>query len=691
MYHNHLRTSKRNHHSLAFLATFPQPKHQNYCFSTLTFLDPDANSNLQTLPPTSSSSSPQKTHLVPASNMTISPPTLRRTTHVSNKCTTSDQCMFSDVFSSNRTITNYIRSGDLESALGVFENMTVRTTISWNSILAGYSKKPGKVKEARQLFDRIPEPDTVSYNTMLACYTHNADIGAAWTLFDSMPVKDTASWNTMISGLSQNGMMGKARELFSVMPERNSVSWNAMISGYVESGDLDSAVELFQVAPVKSVIACTALITGYMKFGKVELAEKMFKEMPAKNLVTWNAMIAGYVENCRAEDGLKLFRTMLESEVKPNPSSLSSLLLGCSNLSALKLGKQVHQLVYKSPLIYDTTVGTSLISMYCKCGDLEDALKLFREMPRRDVVTWNSMISGYAQHGAGEKALSLFDEMRNKGVKPDWITFVGVLSACNHAGLVNLGVQYFDSMTKDYGVEARPEHYTCMVDLLGRAGKLGEAIYLINKMPFKPHSAIYGTLLGACRVHKNMELAEFAAKKLLSLDPTSAAAYVQLANVYAAMNRWDHVARVRRSMKNNEVVKTPGYSWIEIMSEVHEFRSCDRVHPELASIHEKLKKLEMKMKLAGYVPDLDFALHDVGEEQKEQLLLWHSEKLAIAFGLIRIPLGFPIRVFKNLRICGDCHRAIKYISVLEGREIIVRDTTRFHHFKDGICSCGDYW
>lgn len=569
--------------------------------------------------------------------------------------------------------------------------MTVRTTVTWNSILAGYSKQPGGVKEARQLFDRISERDVVSYNTMLACYVHNSDMEAARTFFEQMPVKDTASWNTMISGFSQNGMMGDAREFFEVMPERNNVSWNAIISGYIESGDLDSAVDLFRITPVRGVISWTAMVSGYMKFGQVKMAEKLFKEMTAKNLVTWNAMVAGYIENCQGEDGLKLFKTMLECRVRPNPSSLSSVLLGCSNLSALKLGKQIHQFIHKSPLYTDTTVGTSLISMYCKCGNLQDAWKLFLEMPHKDVVTWNAMISGYAQHGAGEKALSLFDKMRNEGIRPDWITFVGVLSACNHSGLVDLGIQFFDTMQRDFGVKPRPDHYTCMVDLLGRAGKLVEALDLIKKMPFKPHQAIFGTLLGACRIHKNLELAEFAAKNLLACDPTSTPGYVQLANVYAAMNKWDHVSRVRKLMKEKNVIKIPGYSWIEVKSVNHEFRSSDRIHPELESVHEKLRELEKKMKLAGYVPNLEFALHDVGDEMKEKLLLWHSEKLAIAFGLIKLPLGTPIRVFKNLRMCGDCHQAMKFISAIEGREIIVRDTTRFHHFKYGRCSCGDYW
>ncbi|CAL5441841.1 unnamed protein product [Camellia sinensis] len=452
-------------HSLTFLGIFQQSKHQTHSFSSSRIQNPDANSITEPLPTTCSSQSTQETH-------------------VSNNATPSGGSKFTDVISSNKMITNYIRSGDLDSALRVIENMT----------------------------------------------------------------------------------------------------------SYVESGDLDSALELFWAAQVKSV--------------------------------TWNAVISGYVENCQPEDALKLFRTMVELGVKPNPSSLSSVLLGCSNLSAMKLDKQIHQLTCKSVLCLDTTVVTSLISVYCKCGDLNDPWKLFLEMPRRDVVTWNAMISGYAQHGAGEKSRSLFDEIRHEGIKPDWITYVGVLSACNHAGLVDLGIQYFDTMSKDYGVEAKRDHYTCMVDLLGRAGKLIEA---------------------------NLDLAEFAAKNLLDLDPMSAAGYVQLANVYAAMNRWDNVARVRRSMKENKEI---------------------RVHPELKLIREKLNEVEKKMKLEGYVPDLDFALHDVGEEQKEKLLLWHSKKLAIAYGLIRILLGTPIQVFKNLRVCGDCHRATMYISAIERRKII---------------------
>ncbi|XXG77925.1 hypothetical protein AAC387_Pa08g1976 [Persea americana] len=599
---------------------------------------------------------------------------------------------FHPAISSNKIIRTHLRNGNLGTARQVFEKITVKTIFSWNLILTGYSK-PGMLKEALQLFERIPEPDVFSFNIMLSCYFNNFELERARLLFDRMPVRDSASWNTMISGLCRNGKMEEAWEVFSAMPGKNDIAWSAMISGYIQAGDLDSAVSLFDGAPESDmgVFSWTAMMTGFMAFGRVEAARELFDNTPERNLVSWNSMIAGYVKNCRAEDGLKLFRTMVGSGVGLNPSTFSSVLLGCSHLSALELGKQVHQFINKSPLRFNVTCGTSLLSMYCKCGDLENANKLFSEMPRRDVVTWNAMISGYAQHGFGERAIQLFEKMKTGGTKPNWITFVGVLLACNHAGLVELGVQYFNSMEKDYKVEVKPDHYTCMVDLLGRAGLFDEVVELISKMPFQPHSAIYGTLLGACRIHKNLELAEFAAQKLLDLNPFSAAAYVQLANVYAAMSRWDGVARVRQSMKESKVVKTPGYSWIEVQSEVHEFRSGDRTHPRLASINEKLNELEKRMKAAGYVPDLDCALHDLEEERKELILSRHSEKLAIAFGLISTLPGTPIRVFKNLRVCGDCHNATKFISAIEEREIIVRDTTRFHHFSNGVCTCGDYW
>ncbi|KAK4794227.1 hypothetical protein SAY86_012221 [Trapa natans] len=655
-----------------------------------------STSHLFSLPPQNAGAG--RRSLYPSFHQLASLPLLRGDASSSSSSSSARSChrrsnSHDEILASNREIARHVREGDMGSARRVFDAMKVKTTVTWNSLLAGYAKIPGKFMEARKLFGEIPEPDCVSYTIMLGSYLHSFGVNMALAFFRKMPIKESASWNTLISGYARKGDMKRAHDLFIEMPERNEVSWSAMISGYVECGDVVSAEKFFEAAPIKGVVACTAMVNGYMKFGKVEEAEKLFSHVPCKNVITWNAFVAGYVGNGRPEDGLKVFRDMMGHGMMPNASTLSSVLLGCSNLSALQLGKQVHQFICKTPLYRETIVGTSLISMYSKCGDLVGGWKVFLEMDqsRRDVVTWSAMISGFAHHGLGKSALDLFEEMVKDGMKPTAVTFVGIFMACNHAGLVEQGMEYFNSMVRDYGVEVRPDHYSCMVDLLGRAGKLEEAVALIKKMPFKPHKAIFGTLLGACRAHKNVEIAEFAVNKLREIDPGCETAYIQLSNIYASMNMWDQVAAVGRSMRERKVAKSPGYSWIEVKSRVHKFMSGDRIHPEISSIHMKLDELGNRMKLAGYVPNLECSLHDVGEEQKERLLLMHSEKLAIAFGLIKLAPEIPIRVFKNLRVCRDCHEATKYISAVEGREIIVRDTTRFHHFKDGVCSCGDYW
>ncbi|WVZ95035.1 hypothetical protein U9M48_040842 [Paspalum notatum var. saurae] len=585
-----------------------------------------------------------------------------------------------------------VRRGDLAGAEAAFASTEPKTTATYNCLLAGYARL-ARLADARHLFGSIPHPDVFSYNTLLSCHFACGDVDGAWRLFSTMPARDVASWNTMVSGLSKNGAVAEAVAVFRVMPARNAVSWNAAVAALACSGDMVAAEELFRNAPEKEdAILWTAMVSGYMDTGDVHRALEYFRAMPARNLVSWNAVVAGFVKNSRAGDALRVFKTMVEGgALRPNASTLSSVLLGCSSLSALGFGRQVHQWCVKLPLSASVTVGTSLLSMYCKCGSLNDACRLFEEMRTRDIVAWNAMISGYAQHGDGGKAIGLFEKMKDEGVVPDWITFVAVLTACIHNGLCDFGIQCFETMQEAYNIEPRVDHYSCMVDLLCRAGLLERAVNMIRSMPFEPHPSSYGTLLTACRIYKNLEFAEFAAGKLIEQDPENAGAYVTLANIYAVANRWADVSRVRRWMRDNAVAKTPGYSWIEIKGARHEFRSNDRLHPQLDLIHNKLDQLEDLMKAMGYVPDLDFALHDVEESLKAQMLMRHSEKLAIAFGLISTPPGMILRIFKNLRVCGDCHNAAKLISKIEDREIILRDTTRFHHFRGGHCSCGDYW
>eukprot|EP01018_Ginkgo_biloba_P013188 Gb_32449 [translate_table: standard] len=313
------------------------------------------------------------------------------------------------------------------------------------------------------------------------------------------------------------------------------------------------------------------------------------------------------------------------------------------------------------------------VPILCKQGRLKEALHILHVM---DQLADNSAYQ--------------------TGIPPNHFTFASVLPACAkltslEQGLVEEGYQYFYRMNQHYHITPVMEHYVCMVDLLGRAGRLDEALEFINKMPIKPNATVWKSLLAACRIHTNIEVGEFVAECLIELDPKNAGPYVLLSNIYATVGRWDDSEKVRRMMKDRRVKKMPGCSWIEVNKQMHTFVVGDRSHPQTQKIYAKLESLYSQMKSAGYVPDTRFVLHDVEEEQKEQIIFHHSEKLAIAFGLINTSPNTTIRVIKNLRVCSDCHSAAKFISKIVAQEIVLRDANRYHHFKDGWCSCGDYW
>ncbi len=336
-------------------------------------------------------------------------------------------------------------------------------------------------------------------------------------------------------------------------------------------------------------------------------------------------------------------------------------------------------------------VGNSLVDMYGKCGSMEDAQRVFNNMPLHDVVSWNAILGGCAMHGHGKEALRHFELMCEEGVKPNDITFVCLLSACGHAGLVDEGLCCFTSMSTVYKISAKLEHYTCMVDLLGRSGRLQEAENMIQALPFRPDGALWMALLGACRIYANVEMGERIAKRVLELEPENALGYVMLSNIYAAAGKRDLCKNVERQRKERGVKKQLGRTWIEVNNEVHTFVVDDQEHSQISQIHTQLKRLSGLMHDAGYVPITEFVLHDVEEESKVFHLCHHSEKLAIAFGLINTDPGTPLQIMKNLRVCEDCHNSTKLISKLVGRTIMVRDANRFHHFQDGVCSCMDYW
>ncbi|CAM0905338.1 unnamed protein product [Alopecurus aequalis] len=445
---------------------------------------------------------------------------------------------------------------------------------------------------------------------------------------------------------------------------------------------------------VALVFVKNSLVHLYGACGLFESAHRVFEEipLPERNLVSWNSVMNGFAANGRPNEVLTIFREMLEVDLEPDGFTMVNVLTACAEIGALALGRRVHVSVVKVGLVGNTHVGNALIDLYAKCGGVEDARKVFEEMGvGRTVVSWTSLIVGLAGNGFGKDALELFGVMEREKLIPTEITMVGVLYACSHCGLVDDGFRYFNRMKEEYGIATRIEHLGCMVDLLGRAGRVEEAYNYISTMPLEPNAVVWRTLLGACAMHKKLELGEAAWARLVELDPGHSGDYVLLSNLYAAVGRWADVHVLRKTMVTHGVRKNPGHSLVELRNSVYEFVMGDRSHPESDQIYQMLAQIAGRLRHQGYVPRTSNVLADIEDEEKETALNYHSERLAIAFALLKSLPGTPIRIVKNLRVCGDCHSVIKQISKVYDREIIVRDRSRFHHFRGGDCSCKDYW
>eukprot|EP01018_Ginkgo_biloba_P026951 Gb_35042 [translate_table: standard] len=643
----------------------------------------------------------------------------------------------SDVYVANALIDMYAKCGSIQDAREVFDEMSTRDVVSWTAMIAGYVQN-GHAHQALALFNQMQlenvKPDLVTMTTALSACTQIGDlqqgewihghvvrsgfetdifVGAALVdmyakygsidyareLFDKMLTRDVVLWNAMINGYAHNGYASLALRLFNQMKKSdvkpNSVTMLSVLPACAQLGALQEGKRIHDYIIRNrfelDISVGNSLVDMYAKCGSVQVARQLFDKMPERSVVSWNAMIAGYTQSGYATEALKLFNQMHIADVKPNLVTMVSVLPACAHSGALQQGKWIHDYINRCGFESDVSVGTALIDMYAKCGSIEIARQVFDSMCERNVVSWSAMIAGYGMHGHGEDALKLFSQMQQIGIEPNDVTFICVLSACSHAGLVEEGLQVFDCMNQDYCIIPSMKLYACMVDLLGRAGRLDEAQNFIKNMPLEPDAGVWGALLGACRIHCNIELGEHVAERLFVLEPDSPGYHVLLANIYAASGRWDDAAKVRSMMKDKGLKKTPGRSFIEVNNKVHSFLVGDQSHPQSDEIYARLETLLRQMEAAGYVPDTNFVLHDVEEEVKEHMLCSHSEKLAIAFGLNNTGPGTTIRITKNLRVCGDCHSATKFISKIVNREIIMRDAIRFHHFKDGLCSCRDYW
>lgn len=546
----------------------------------------------------------------------------------------------------------------------------------------------------RHLYFNGRQPMLFLANVLINMYVKFNLLTDAHNVFDEMPLRNVVSWTTMISAYSRSKQQQKALELLVSMLREgvrpNVYTYSSVLRSCKEMSD----VRMLHCGIIKEglesdVFVRSALIDVFAKLGEPEDALSVFDEMVTGDAIVWNSIIGGFAQNSKNDEALKLFKRMKIAGFTAEQATLTSVLRACTGLTLLELGMQAHVHIVKYD--QDLILNNALVDMYCKCGSLEDARRVFNGMKERDVITWSTMISGLAQNGYSQEALKVFESMKASGTKPNYITIVGVLFACSHAGLLEDGWYYFRSMKKLYGIVPVREHYGCMIDLLGKAGKLDDAVKLLNEMQCQPDVVTWRTLLGACRVQGNMVLAEYAAKKVIELDPDDAGTYTVLSNIYANSQKWDSVEEIRTRMRDRGIKKEPGCSWIEVNKKIHAFIIGDESHPLIVEVKEKLNQLIDRMIGIGYVPETNFVLQDLEGEQMEDSLRHHSEKLALAFGLMTLPLGKVIRIRKNLRICGDCHVFFKLASKLENRSVVIRDPIRYHHFEDGKCSCGDYW
>ncbi|WOK94132.1 pentatricopeptide repeat-containing protein [Canna indica] len=564
-----------------------------------------------------------------------------------------------------------------------------------NTLLSMYSCFEDMLS-AQRLFDLSAElVDVVSWNTVIDGYVKVGLLEAARRLFDVMPVRDEVSWSAIINGYVGKGELDVARSLFDRMPvQRNIVTWNSMVSGFARHGLLPVARTLFDEMPVRNVVSWNSMVSGYALNGEMDAARQLFDQMPERDVVSWSCMISGYTQSNQFAEALELFKEMqTDHTIKPNEVTMVSVLSACAHLAALEQGKWAHAYIDKNLMTLDDdqNLGAALIDMYAKCGCIGTALKLFQSLGRKNVSSWNALITGLAINGAANESLNAFEQMQKSGLIPNDVTFLGVLMACVHGGLVHEGRRYFERMTKVYGIQPEMKHYGCLVDLLGRAGLLEEAEGIVRSMPMKPDIMVLGALLGACRIHRNVSVADRIKNEVLQLKVQQSGCHVLLSNIFSAAGRWVDASEVRRSLKQTGIRKDPGSSSVELDGIVYEFVAGNCSLPEANDMYAWLDKMASDLRLLGYSPVIEEVLLDLTEEDKETWLSRHSEKLALAFALIKGAPQSTIRIVKNLRICWDCHSFVKHITGIYSREVIVRDRIRFHHFKDGTCSCNDYW
>ncbi|XWS37119.1 hypothetical protein CRYUN_Cryun19dG0016100 [Craigia yunnanensis] len=513
-----------------------------------------------------------------------------------------------------------------------------------------------------------------------------------------MPERNLVSWNTIISGLVDFGDYSEAFRLFLIMWEEFSDCGSRTFATMIRAAaglELASVGRQLHSGVVKmgveeDIFVSCALIDMYSKCGSIEDAQWVFYDMPEKTTVGWNSIIAGYALHGYSEEALSMFYEMHDSSVKMDHFTFSMIIRICSRLASIEHAKQAHAGLIRYGFGLNIVANTAFVDFYCKWGRIEDAEHVFDRMPCKNTISWNALISGYGNHGRGAEAVELFEQMLQERMRPNHVTFLAVLSACSYSRLFERGWEIFQSMSRDHKIKPSAMHYAGMIELLGQEGLLDEAFALIRGAPFKPTANMWAALLPASRVNGNLELGKFAAEKLYGMEPEKLSNYVVLLNIYNQSGKLKEAAAVLQTLRRKCLRMLPTCSWIEVNKQSHVFLSGDKCHVQANEIYKKVDSLILEISKHGYVTEEKTLLLDV-DEQEQRVLLYHSEKLAIAFGLINTMNGSTLQIVQNHRICNDCHNAIKLIALVTRREIVVRDASRFHHFKDGSCSCGDYW
>ncbi|CAO2815657.1 unnamed protein product [Amaranthus hypochondriacus] len=647
--------------------------------------------------------------------------------------------LIEDLFICNALIAMYSKLGFMESSEKLFNEMVVKDLVSWNSMISGYvSINDGcnalMYFRNMQAFGMIPDRfsiisalnaccinsflekgkeihcylikidlkmDVMVQTALMDMYSKCRDLGYAERYFVGIDRMNIGSWNAMIGGYVLHEMpfeafssLKKIQEDYKLVPDEITLINLLPTCAQTRSLLQGKSVHGFAVRKgfISHVVLETALIDMYGKCRKLKYAELLFNQMKSKTSISWNVMVAAYVQNESYKEGLKLFKGFLKANLEPDAVILASVLPAYAESASLREGEQIHSYVIKSCLIFNPYIANAIIYMYAKIGDLISARKIFDSLLfKDDVVSWNIIIMAYALYGFGTEAIDFFNTMLSKGIHPNASTFVSLLSSCSISGMVEEGWKYFNLLKWDYGIDPEIEHYGCMVDLLGRQGNLDLALQFIEEMPLIPTSRIWGSLLSACRAKKNIEIAELAARYILSVDHNNTGCYVLLSNLYAELGMWEDVKRINNIMKIEGLERTVGFSTTDIQGKISRFVNYDQSHEKIGVVYDALAILSRKIEDGVYVQNsMKFDPAKLVKKRAKSPAV-HSVRLAITFGLISTGLGKPVLVRKNIRLCEDCHTAAKKISEITQREIIVGDSKIFHRFKDGKCSCGDYW